>query len=69
MDSPRYFRKENSPVFLHATHVPTFPDAESSIPEVDASASQTGEVDVISQPSALLAILPQTLHAPVDRHL
>ena len=57
------------PVFLHATQCATFPAAESSIPEVDESASQTGVVDVISQPSALPEISPHTLQAPVDKHL
>ena len=57
------------PDFLQATHCATFPDAESSIPVVAESASQTGDVDVISQPSATPEISPQTLQPPVDKHL
>ena len=57
------------PDFLQATHWATFPLAESWIPDVEESASQTGLVDVISQPSALPDINPHTLHAPVERHL
>ena len=57
------------PDFLHATHWATFPDAESCIPDNDVSASHTGDVEVISQPSANPDIRPHTLHPPVERHL
>ena len=57
------------PEFVHATHWATFPDAESCIPDVEESASHTGDVEVISQPSANPDIRLHTLHAPVERHL
>ena len=57
------------PDFLHATHSATFPVAESCIPDVEESASQTGDADNISQPSATPDISPQTLQLPVERHL
>ena len=57
------------PDFLQATHCATFPVALSSIPDVEESASQTGDVDVISHPSATPEISPQTLQPPVERHL
>ena len=60
----------NIPDCVQATHSATFPgDAESCEPDNEESASQTGVVDVISHPSALPFISPQTLQAPVDRHL
>lgn len=43
--------------------------AESSVTEVEESASQTGVVEVISHPSAFPEISPHTLHAPLDRQL
>ena len=58
-----------SPNFLQATHWATFPVAESCIPDVNESASHTGDVEVISQPSAIPDMRPHTLHAPVERHL
>ena len=54
---------------MHFTHFATFAVAESSVIEVVESASHTGEVEVISQPSAYPDIRAQTLHAPVERHL
>ena len=57
------------PSFLHPTHCATLFSAESSIPAVEESASQTGDEDNISQPSATLFTLPQTLQYPVERHL
>ena len=54
---------------MHATHCATFPVAVSCDPEVEESASQTGDVDVMSQPCACPEISPHTLHSPVERHL
>ena len=54
---------------MHLTHFASLEVAESSVTDVVESASQTGVVEVISQPSAYPDIKPQTLHAPVDRHL
>ena len=62
-------KRSFSPDFLQAAHLATFPDAESSISDVDESASQTGDVEVIPQPSANPDTRPHTLHAPVERHL
>ena len=57
-----YLKYCNLPVFLHATHAATFAVAESSITEVEESASQTGLSEVISHPSASPSVLsPQTL--------
>ena len=57
------------PLLVHFTQCATLAVAESSVIEVAESASQTGVVDVISQPSAYPEISPHTLHAPVERHL
>ena len=57
------------PDFLQPTHTASLSDAESCIPVVVESASQTGVVDVISHPSAYPEINPQMLQAPVERHL
>ena len=54
---------------MHLTHCATFLEAESSDIEVVESASQTGVVEKISQPSAYPEMSPHTLQAPVDRHL
>ena len=60
----------NIPDWVQPTHWATFPgDAESCEPGNEESASQTGVVDIISHPSAFPEISPQTLQAPVDRHL
>ena len=42
------------PDFLHATHCATFPLAESCIPEVEESASQTGMLIIYHNPRQLL---------------
>ena len=57
------------PFFLHLTHLAILATAETSVTDVDPSASQTGVVEVISQPSAYPDMSPQTLQAPVERHL
>ena len=57
------------PLLVHLTHLATLAVAESSVTEVVESASHTGVVEVISQPSAYPDIKAQTLHAPVERHL
>ena len=54
---------------MQATHCATFPVAESSIPEVDESASHTGVVERILHPSAFPDMSPHTLHDPEERHL
>ena len=65
-----YRAKLYKPDFLHPTHWATFAVSyEDWIPDVVESASQTGVVENILQPSALLENKPQTLHAPFERHL
>ena len=54
---------------MQATHCATFPVAESSTPEVEESASQTGVVESTLHPSAFPDMRPQTLQAPEERHL
>ena len=54
---------------MHEVHCATFPVAVSCVPGVEESASQTGDVDVMSQPCALPEMRPHTLHSPVERHL
>ena len=57
------------PDFLHAAHTASLFEAESWTPEVVESASQTGVVENASQLSATPDTSPQTLQAPVERHL
>ena len=57
------------PLFVHLTHFASLEVAESSVTDVVESASQTGVVEAISQPSAFPDTNPQTLHDPVERHL
>ena len=57
------------PDLVHATHLATFLDAVSCIPDVESSISQTGVAERISQPSATPDINPHTLQYPVERHL
>ena len=57
------------PDCVQATHCATLSVAESWVPEVVESASQTGDVDVMSHPCACPEMRPHTLHFPVERHL
>ena len=57
------------PDFVHPLHTPTVSTAVSSMVLVVESASQTGVVDVLTQPSCVPEMSPHTLHAPDDRHL
>ena len=56
------------PLFLHLTHFATFEIADSSVAAVSPSASHTGVVEVMSQPSAYPDMSLQTLHSPDERH-
>ena len=58
-----------SPDILHPTQCATLSVAESSIVDVEESASHIGDVDRASHPSCVPDTNPHTLQDPVERHL
>ena len=54
---------------MHATHSASFLTAESCMPEVVESASQTGVDEVASHPSCVPDIILHLLHSPSERHI